>query len=522
MALTGPAHSEINIINRSVVVGTGPLGLVGLSGPTEMGPINTPTLIGSLNEYLRVFGKLLTTSDFPLYVRRFLEAGGRCYVNRLGHYTDIADPATLVGVAATITLGTGGNTAVFTAKNIGTWANGVIVTATAAASGLAGKLDITFTFPNNSLANQVVRNIPATGMTTDQKAAFNVESQYINIGTTAGTLVAGTATLASGSQDVTAIVATDVVGDVASLTGWHAFDNTVDLVKLCAPSYADNDIDVGLGAYIGTRKKLIGVFRPPIGLTDSGAVDYREATGAYTGGVAIDEYRMVMIYGDLYAKNPVTLAPITISAVADVLACGSRRDNSDEDLYKSSAGPERGWIRNASGVVFNVGTEARQLNAANLVAHGISHVIQHETYGIRFWGDVTLTKTYVGTLLAQLTVVEFLTNLMAQLKPKIDFQLFNPNNPSSWAAVYRSVRAIMNVVETKGAVQGGENTGWVYQGDQDVTDVSQATATSPSDIAAQRYTPKLFVKPTDAMLYIGLDLVVDTTDVNYQMVLTQP
>lgn len=522
MSLTGLAHSEFAVENRSVITGTGPKGITGVQGPTEMGAVNDPKIVGSWAEFLRVFGGLVTDDDFPLYCRRMLEAGATLRVNRLGHYTDIDDAATLVGVKATITLGSGGNTAVFTAKNIGAWANGCVVTAVVAASGIAGRLDIKFTFPNNSNMNQTIYNVKNTGLTATDKQKFNNESQYIDIGTTAGTLAAGTATLASGAQDRTAIVAVDYNGSDTSHTGWRAFDEHPDIIKLCAPSKADNDIDVGLAAYVAIRKDIIGVIRTPVGLDDSGAVDYREGTGAYAGGVVIDDWRMLLSTGGLKTKNPETLIPIEISEIGDVVACHARRDNDDKEMFFAAAGPQRGRIKNASGVVYNVGTPARTANGDNLVFHGINPVIKHDQYGVVYWGNRTMTKTYAGTLLEKTNVAELIVNIYRETKPLIDIELFRPNDPQSWKNVYRKVRDYMETVAEKRGIYGGEGSGWIFQGDQDIDDITQAQVNSANDIAAGRWYFNLYIKPVGAMEYIGMRVIVNNNDVNYELLTSQP
>lgn len=516
MSLTGLAKSEVEIINRSVIVGTGARGIIGMQGPTEMGPINTPLLIGSWSEFQRNFGGLLTTDDFPLYCRRALEAGAKLRVNRLGHYSDITDASTLEGVKATITAGSGGNTAVFTAKNIGTWANGAVVTITAAASGLAGRIDIKFTFANSNM-NQTIYNVKNTGMTATDKQLFNNESLYIDIGATAGTLAPGTATLASGAQTVANIVAADYNGDVEGKNGWHAFDEVPDIIKLCAPSKADPDIDGGLEVYVGGRQDIMGIVRTPVGVTDTLAVDYREATGAYAGGTVIDHWRMIMLTGGLKIKHPETYIPIEISEIGDVAGVFSRRDNNDTDLFKAAAGAKRGRIKNNQGVVYNVGTGSRAANGDNLIFHGINPVIQHDTYGAMLYGNKTLTKTYANTLLEKCNVAEMLVQLYREIKPLIDFELFDPNDPITWKNVYRKVRELMIVIQQKRGVYD-----WVYQGDQDVDDITDVQINAPNDIAAGRYVFHLYVKPIPAMEFIGVKIIVDNNNVDYEALLLQP
>lgn len=87
-------------------VGTSTAGFVGVA---ERGPVNQATLITSISEFHRVFGK-------PLDIRQeyylghaveafFREGGTRCYVVRVVHYDDILDNSTMTTTPATGTFG---------------------------------------------------------------------------------------------------------------------------------------------------------------------------------------------------------------------------------------------------------------------------------------------------------------------------------------------------------------------------------------------------------------------------------
>ncbi len=79
-------------------------GRSGVVGVTERGPFNEAVLIGSWEEFQRVFGRLLTTYAFPLICKRALEAGAQLRVVRVAHHTDTSDPATNTGVKSSVTL----------------------------------------------------------------------------------------------------------------------------------------------------------------------------------------------------------------------------------------------------------------------------------------------------------------------------------------------------------------------------------------------------------------------------------
>lgn len=72
-----------------------------VEGRTTRGPINDPKhLIRSWPEFKRIYGGYRKDTDFPHLCKRMLDRGVTLRVNRLGHYTDITNAATLDAVKA--------------------------------------------------------------------------------------------------------------------------------------------------------------------------------------------------------------------------------------------------------------------------------------------------------------------------------------------------------------------------------------------------------------------------------------
>jgi phage tail sheath protein FI len=90
---------------RSVTgVSTAILGVVGV---TERGPVGTPTLVSSFEDYLNIFGSYVANGDVAQSMAGFFDNGGTtAYVTRTVHYTDITNPATKTSLPASVTLST--------------------------------------------------------------------------------------------------------------------------------------------------------------------------------------------------------------------------------------------------------------------------------------------------------------------------------------------------------------------------------------------------------------------------------
>src|SRR4030066_1238715 len=76
----------------------------GMIGIAEKGPINKPTLVTSWEQFIRKFGSYIADGYLAYAARAFFDNGGQVlYVNRVAHYTDPADKATLAAKKSSVT-----------------------------------------------------------------------------------------------------------------------------------------------------------------------------------------------------------------------------------------------------------------------------------------------------------------------------------------------------------------------------------------------------------------------------------
>lgn len=77
----------------------------GMLGIAERGPLNTPTLVTSWEQFLRAFGGYRADSYLAYAARAFFDNGGSLlYVTRIAHATDPTHPATITATMASVTL----------------------------------------------------------------------------------------------------------------------------------------------------------------------------------------------------------------------------------------------------------------------------------------------------------------------------------------------------------------------------------------------------------------------------------
>lgn len=419
---------------------------------------------------------------------------------------------TIAGTWSTATF-TGGVTAVaaFTitgkAKSIGAWGNALSFQFKAPANGQANTLDLYVDLVGYPDLQEVFKNVNVA-LTATEIAQINGKSKLIDFSAFTGTLgVLATSTLATGAQTLGSILPIDYVGNAAGETGIHSFDNDFEIVKIAVPELANPVVDIALAAYADMRKDIRAILRTPVGLDGQGIIDYREGTGIYSHS-PVNTWRASMFTGGLKVTHPATGLEKELTEVGDVIGAYSRKDNKSLEWF-TVAGPKRGVIKNALGVVYNLGSSARQAQADAVDVHGVNAIIQHETFGVVIWGNSTLQKA--DTLLKHDNVADLLIFLTRALKPLIQSETFDPNDIETWKAIHRRVVPLMDFVKENRGVWN-----YLYQGDQDIDNVNQAVVNTSANINAGQYIFNLFISPKVGMKYQGVKVVVANSGVNFE------
>lgn len=231
---TGAASLNINIIDNTTTNRPAIKGLTAVIGETKLGEIGKPYTAGSWSEFLRRFGGLIADSDFPFYCQRALGSdtnpGAPLIVVPVGHYTNIANPATLQGTKATDTLtqlavsetlatatvtvtaaGVAGNTIQILSfenydKDLGTYTVGVAPTTTSVAAGIAAAIQAgTGTHGYTASAALAVVTITAPAGSGATANDFILSSEIVGtVAATLGSFMSGVTEADAGTLTVTA------------------------------------------------------------------------------------------------------------------------------------------------------------------------------------------------------------------------------------------------------------------------------------------------------------------------------
>lgn len=627
MIYEGRPRIDIDVIDASVILKTGLKGVAGVIGETERGPINTPVLVRTWEEFRKYFGELpenwVNPKDtlFPWLCQRSLNGGAALVVVRVDHYTDITDRTTGTSIKPTATVAG----ILFTGVDVGDYRAKVSVAK--AASGLADKFDITCSLPNSNVTPVVYKNIDkvvtagvaalfkdkvrfmeiGTGEIVLGDSAYQVETQTIvgaieaagegdinvivtsalvtgspvtlgvavanndtaiqvagkvrdalnaNANITAHYIVGGLndkviltakvyaandttlniaynngtalgltpnatsestvegsvssvtleeSLLSGGSYAFDSLVDADYIGESVSSTGIRALDSVKQIIRVSVPHKALGLIDIALANYADLRKDIRALVRTPVGLNGAGILDYRKGTGIYAH-TAIDTHRASMFTGGILARNPVTNILTEIPEIADVIAVKAKKDNKYSEWF-AAAGPKYPFA-NVEGVVYDLSSPAKASEWDDVSKAGVNAVINHAQYGICPWDNRTLQVA--DTMLKHENVSELVVFLFRSLKPLVESMHFDPNDILTWKAIHRTVTKFLDNLVTGRAIQAD----YLYQGDQNIEDMSEAVINDPADVDKGGYKVKIFVKPITALKYIGIEVTLTNTGVN--------
>lgn len=500
---TGIAGVTVNVLDNSALGNPALKGVCAVAGVCERGTLAKPRLIRSWTEFKRFYGGFLTTHLFPLMCFRALQAGAPLLVSRVVHYTDITDPSTFAGTKAAQTY-TGAFSLSMEADNVGSWGNSLTVSIQDASSGLSTQCNVVVSLAGYPELTFTQRNFSRTP-TTEEIDAFNLASPLAKILGVIGTLGNIVDTFSTGTDDYTGLDYTDWQGNQAAKTGFYAFDDSPDrsfariaLLELLQANF-QQQIDVTL-EYAELRRKMM-YFPAPYDIDGYAAIDYRNRSGAYAIGVAPDTYRGRLTYGGIQITNPANQTPIWITTIADIIGARGKTDQQRGE-WISESGLQRGKISEVIRLYYNLGSAAVKAEADATNEAGVNLTIGNET-GVYAWGNKTLYKNF--TLLQKANIAELVCFLENELSAITKVELFNPNDIETWKAIYRRVAALMDDLVRRRAIFS-----YLYVGDQDVTNVNEATVNQPDNINNGEYQFILNIFPISALEYITINLSVNS------------
>ncbi len=463
-----PTYLSPGVFVEEVPAGTQPIEGVGTStgafvGLAERGPTDTARLITNYTQFVNEFGRHITDSFLAYSVFSFFAEGGtRCYVVRVAGATAAASTVTLSGGDTNPALQ-------IDADSVGTWGDRVSYNIDAPTNEdptTHFKLTVRYLDQVGGRDNLVVELYDDVSM-DDIEERINGVSSYISVtylplatGEDARTLAdkrpadsvdATTFTALSGGADDNA---GNFIGTEAAKSGLYAFDVIDDINIVAIPDLAKLDDENSMRnrtidalVYCENRADCFFIADTPLGVEPSAVREYKQGGGATYTGNALNSTYGALYYPWIKISNPLANGrPIDVPP-SGVIAGSFANTDSTRGVFKAPAGTVDGFLNSALGIERQV-TKGEQ-DVLNPL--GVNVIRQFPAAGIVIWGARTLSN------IAEWRYVN-VRRLMLFIEESIDegsqFVVFEPNDPTLWGKVRRTLTAFLTRVWRDGALFG--------------------------------------------------------------------
>lgn len=403
----------------------------------------------------------------------------------------------------------------FEAEAVGAGYNGTVVTVSAAASNIAGNVDISVSLPDSDV-EAVVTDIPITGVAQadidNLNAKLRGKDAGVQVASITGAIPVGQISLSNGVQVVANIVDADYNGSAISKAGWHAFDDVTDSMRIWNLNKASATVDTYLAQYATNRKDMIAHLRTPLGLNAAGVEAYRDGTAPYSHQ-PVDTFYANYWYTDCEITDPndSDITDKAITAFGDWCGARARMDRNLGEWF-AAAGDFGGKLSGINRMAINFLAAGNKAYYDVIYEKGVNAIVEHPTFKICAWGNRSclLNKT---KLTSKLNIADMVVFISRVVKGIAEGMSFRPNDYIMFNLLYRSVRPfIVDTLVANRAIQGddsptaGEGKWWHWIGDQFAKTPDDLSFNVPSEIDAGKYRVRFAFKPIAANEYIAIDI----------------
>lgn len=384
--------------------------------------------------------------------------------------------------------------------------NGAVITITAATPGPGGnaitlsKTGAALTLSGATLSGGAAA-VAATGTITFASEPIVIDNPA----------AVGPVPFTGGADGLAGLDDDDWIGDSAAGTGFHAFDEIDDAMGLGCPEATSPEVAAAGIAYCQNREDMVYYFEPgPTVLDSADAIAFRKGTAPFNHSIFNSSYG-AMYFGRPIVRSPKTSSNIDISPIGDIFGVLAYNDAKAEVWY-APAGWQRGKIPNTLGVHYNVGTPAKKAELDSLSNNQINSIVDSPEDGTMIYDEQT--QQTLPSALQSLHVRRLLIYMRKALSKVNKIWLFEPNDPVTWRRVYSIIYPFMDDLRSHRAFYD-----FLVQCDQDARSPAEAILNTPEKVDQGIFTCRLFIKPTRAIRYFGIEAVITKTDADFNELL---
>lgn len=294
----------------------------------------------------------------------------------------------------------------------------------------------------------------------------------------------------------------DYIGDSTGKTGLFAFDKFDDAMQILIPEADETwtGVHAAGSAYAANRKDLVYWAHLGYNLDKTALITARQAT-------LINSKFTAFFSGGLKVVHPVSGLALNIPEFVDILGNAARSDQNFGEWY-SFAGLNRGQINNVNGVVRNYGSPAAfdDLNDIQNAQINMAVVRNNAAY---LWG--LFSAQLENNPEKFLSIVRLIIFIQKSLRPMLEQYLEDPNDIPTWKRIFYNVKPFLD-----GLVTGRALSEYLWDGDQDVTEIANVQVNNPTDVQNGIYKVNFMIKPIVPLQEIKINIVITTAGVSFE------
>jgi phage tail sheath protein FI len=448
---------EVPAATRPIAgVGTAIAGFIGFA---PSGPLNTPTMVTTWQQYVAAFGEF--TEEFALakaVYGYFNNGGGRAYIVRVPYPGDGNAPSPALPTGQLEVSGSKATPALnVRAQDANSDPISVEVLAPSSDSAPAGSFDVEV-----KVGDDVVENYSSVTLgagNSNVATVVNTASKLIRIEEqtlTADLIKAGidptTLTLAVPSDlAIVEIDASSVIGDTAQRTGFSGFEMHEEITMVAAPDLAvahrnglvDLDGFKAVQSALITHCELMGnrmaILDSPAGMNAQEVSDWRMNTTGYDSKFAALYWPWINMLDPAVGHN------VVFPPSGHVAGLWASNDSS-RGVFKA---PANEVLQGALGIEVNATRGEMDL----LNPQGVNTIKAFPGRGVRVWGARTLSSDAEWRYI---NVRRYFNYLEESILQGTQWCVFEPNDDKLWGRIRRTISAFLVNEWRSGALFGAK------------------------------------------------------------------
>lgn len=266
-----------------------------------------------------------------------------------------------------------------------------------------------------------------------------IQASYNKEGTHKGSYV-----FLGGTDGISQIVDTDIIGNLADGSGIYGFNNpeTVDINLLIVPGVTSDEVVSASTNLCESRGDCLYVIDPPFGLTAQKVKEWANGEGDYSGKYVLNSSYSALYWSwiytyDVYSKDNIYLPP------SGYVVAQMAYSDSQSYPWFAPAGLKRGIIKGILDIEVSPTQGERDAIYGN--RNCVNPIVKFTGTGISIWGQKTTQRKC--SALDRVNVRRLVNWLKKSIGLSSKYFVFDPNDQVTWDQWTDMVEEALNQVK---------------------------------------------------------------------------